>query len=396
MKTLSGMGRLLALITAASATLLQGSLLQGSGAAAQAPTATLHGHVTNPVGAALKTGDVKLTTDKGAEKDRTYKFDFPIDANGDYKGANIPPGDYLVVVMADGKTIDFQQVTLKGAQDAPLDFDMTRAEYLKSMTPEDRAKLEEYKKKNASITADNAKIANINKTLAQARLDEKNGKADDAVKALSDLTQQKPDEPVLWASLGEAQLASADAAAAAAKAAKTSPTDPAILQKYSDSATSYQKAIDLNANAKKPSPENLAASYLNLGQALAKSGKLTEAAAAYESSAKTLPSSAGSAYSNEAAIFFNAGKLDEAGAAADKAIQTDPKRPDPYYIKGQSLIPKATLDPKTNKFVLPPGCLEAYQEYLELAPTGKFAPEVKDLLNNLGQPVKNSFKAGKK
>ena len=232
--------------------------------------------------------------------------------------------------------------------------------------------------------------------MAQARQDEKNGKADDAVKALSDLTQQKADEPVLWASLGEAQLASADAAAAAAKAAKTSTTDPAILQKYTDSAASYQKAIDLNANTKKPSPENLAASYLNMGQALAKSGKLTEAATAYESSAKTLPSSAGSAYSNEAAIFFNAGKLDEAGAAADKAIQVDPKRPDPYYIKGQSLIPKATLDAKTNKFVLPPGCLESYQEYLELAPTGKFAPEVKDLLNNLGQPVKNSFKAGKK
>ena len=269
MKTLSGMGRLLALMTAVSAT-----LLQGSPAAAQAPTATLHGRVTNPVGAALKTGDVKLTTDKGAEKDRTYKFDFPIDANGDYKGANITPGDYLVVVIADGKTIDYQQVTLKGGQDAPLDFDMTRAEYLKSMTPEDRAKLEEYKKKNASITADNMKIANINKTLAQARQDEKNGKAEDAVKALSDLTQQKADEPVLWASLGEAQLASADAAAAAAKAAKTSPTDPAILQKYSDSAASYQKAIDLNANAKKPSPENLAASYLNMGQALAKSGKV--------------------------------------------------------------------------------------------------------------------------
>ncbi len=391
MKRFVGTVRLLALSAAASATLLQGST-----AWAQPPAATVHGHVTNPAGAALKSGDVKLTTDKGAEKDRTYKFDFTVDANGDYKGANVTPGDYLMVVMADGKTIDFQQVTLKAGQDATVDFDMTRAEYMKSMSPEDRAKLEEYKKKNASITADNAKIANINKTLAQARADEKNGKADDAVKALSELTQQKPDEPVLWASLGEAQLASADAAAAAAKAAKTSPTDPAIVQKYSDSAASYQKAIDLNANAKKPSPENLAAAYLNEGQALAKSGKLTEAATAYENSAKTLPSSAGSAYNNEAAIFFNAGKLDEAGAAADKAIQADPKRPDPYYIKGQSLIPKATLDPKTNKFILPPGCLEAYQEYLELAPTGKFAPEVKDLLNNLGQPVKNTFKAGKK
>lgn len=372
------------------------TVLQVGSAGAQAPTATVHGHVTNPIGAPLKSGDVKLTTDKGAEKDRTYKFDFPIDASGDYKGANVTPGDYLIVVIADGKTIDFQQATLKASQDATLNFDMTREEYLKSMTPEDRAKLEEYKKKNASITADNAKIADINKTLAQARQDEKNGKADDAVKALSNLTQQKADEPVLWASLGEAQLASADAAAVAAKAAKTSTTDPAILAKYSDSAASYQKAIDLNASAKKPSPENLAAAYLNMGQALAKSGKVAEAATAYENSAKTLPTSAGSAYNNEAAIFFNAGKLDEAAAAANKAIQVDPKRPDPYYIKGQALIPKATMDPKTNKFVLPAGCLEAYQEYLELAPDGKFAPEVKDLLNNLGQPVKNTFKAGKK
>ena len=57
---------------------------------------------------------------------------------------------------------------------------------------------------------------------------------------------------------------------------------------------------------------------------------------------------------------------------------------------------KATMDPKTNKFVLPPGCLEDYQMYLELDPSGKFAAEIKDLLTNLGQPVKNSFKAGKK
>ena len=54
------------------------------------------------------------------------------------------------------------------------------------------------------------------------------------------------------------------------------------------------------------------------------------------------------------------------------------------------------MDPKTNKFILPPGCLEDYQMYLELAPDGKFAAEVQDLLKNLGQPVKNSFRAGKK
>ncbi len=41
------------------------------------------------------------------------------------------------------------------------------------------------------------------------------------------------------------------------------------------------------------------------------------------------------------------------------------------------------------------GCLEAYQQYLSLAPDGSHAAEVKDLLNNLGQPITSTFKAGK-
>jgi len=246
-------------------------------------------------------------------------------------------------------------------------------------------------------TRRHAKIANINKTLLQAREDEKNGKADDAVKALQGLVAIKADESILWASLGEAQLASGDAAVKAARAAKTPTNDPAIVQTFTDAAASYQKAIDLNASSKKPIPENLAAYYLNLGQALSKSGKLPEAGVAYESAAKTSPTMAASAFYNEAVVFYQASKMPEADAAADKAIAADPKRADAYYIKAQSLIPGATADPKTGKFVLPAGCLEAYQEYLELAPEGPHAAEVKDLLNNLGQPVKNSFKApGKK
>lgn len=378
---------------------LMAAMVATTGAGAQAPTAKLHGHVNNPVGVAVKAGEVKLTTDKtSAEKDRKYPYTFPIDSNGDYKATDITPGDYLAVVQVDKKTIDFQNVSLKGADDKVLDFDMTRAEYIKGMSPEEKAALEEYKKKNAAVSADNAKIANINKTLLQAREDEKNGKPDEAVKALQSLVAQKADEAVLWASLGEAQLASGDMAVKAARAAKTSPTTPEILQTFADAATSYQKAIDLNATSKKPSPENLAAYYLNLGQSFAKSQKLPEAGEAYEKAAATSPTMAGSAYYNEAVVFYQASKNTEAAAAADKAITADPKRADAYYIKGQALIPGATADPKTGKFVLPAGCLEAYQEYLALAPEGSHAAEVKDLLNGLGQPVVNSFKApgGKK
>ena len=364
---------------------------------AQSVTATIHGKVSNAAGIPVTHGDVKLTTDKTLDpKDRKYPLSFPLDATGNYKGDKIGSGDYIVVVFVDGKSLDFQNIVLKAGDDKIVNFDMTREEYMKALTPEERAAIEENKKHNAGVMAENAKIGNINATLLQARADEKSGKTAEAVTALKGLTTVRPDESVIWASLGEAQLADADAAVKAAKIAKTAPNDPAIVQKYSDAAASYQKAIDLNATAKKPSPETVSGSYLNMGQALAKSGKLKEGAEAYEAAVKALPSTAGTAYYNEAATFYNAGKMSEAAAAADKAIAADPKRADSYYVKGQALVPDAKMDAKTNKFILPAGCLEAYQQYLELEPTGPRSAEVKDLLTNLGQPVKNSFKAGKK
>ena len=366
-------------------------------AAAQSPGASLHGHVINPVGIAVKAGDVKLTTDKSSPaKDRTYKFSFPLDANGDFKGATIAPGDYVAVVFVDGKSIDYQEVGLKAGDDKLLNFDMTREEYLKQLTPEERKQIEDLRKRNSEAMAENGKIENINKTLTQARADEKNGKAADAVTSLQGLTTQRPNEEILWGALGEAQLALADDAYKAAKVAKTPTTDPAVVAKYADAVASYQKAIDLDPTAKKPNPDALAVYYQNQGKALIREGKLGDAATAYDKGAKALPAGAGNSYYNESAELFNLGKTEEAGAAAAKAIAADPKRPDPYYIRAQSLVGKATMDPKTNKFVLPPGCLEDYQMYLELDPTGKFAGEVRDLLTNLGQPVKNTFKAGKK
>ncbi len=370
---------------------------------AQAQTATIHGKVNNPAGAPITKGEVKLTTDKTSEaKDRKYPYDFPIDSTGNFKGDKIAPGDYLAVVFvkdapdAPEKSIDFQDVVLKATDDKEVNFDMTRAEYLKNLKPEELAAIEKNKKDNAAVLAENAKIGNINATLIQARTDEKNGKADAAVASLKPLTDARPNESLIWAALGEAQLAAADDDTKAARAAKTDTKAPAIMQKYADAVASYQKAVELDKTAKKPSPEVVGSCYLNIGQGLAKQGKLDDAKAAYDNAVKANPAIAPTAYFNEAATFFNAQKMPEAAAAADKAIAADPKKAEAYYIKASALIPNATMDPKTNKFILPPGCLEAYQEYLELVPTGGKSQEVRDLLTNLGQSQKSSFKAGRK
>ena len=111
---------------------------------------------------------------------------------------------------------------------------------------------------------------------------------------------------------------------------------------------------------------------------------------------RRMPANAAMYYFNEAATLYNAGKLPEAEAAADKAIAADPKKADAYYIKGQALIPQATVDPKTQKIVAPPGCVEAYQTYLELAPDGPHAADVKGILEGIGAQVKSTYKARKK
>ena len=365
---------------------------------AQAAGASLHGQVLNAAGIALNHGDVKLTTDRGADaKDRKYQYTFPIDQTGNYKGTGIAPGNYVAIVFVETKSLDFNEsVELKTGDDKTVNFDMSRAEYIAKMTPDEKKQLEEYKKKNAEVVANNSKIGNLNAQLTQARADMKAGNYDPAVQSMQQATTTKPDEALLWVTLGDAQLGAADTAAKAAKAAGTATPDPAVTAKYNDAITSYKKGLDLNTASKKPNPELGGSGYNQLGVAEAHVGNAKDASDAYDNAAKTMPANAGMYYYNEAAVLYNAGKLPEAGAAADKAIAADPKRAEAFYIKGQALIPQATVDPKTQKIVAPPGCVEAYQEYLELAPDGPHAADVKGILQGIGAPVKSSYRAGKK
>jgi Flp pilus assembly protein TadD len=356
--------------------------------------AKLHGHVVNPAGLPLTGGEVRLTTDKNATNaNRKFDYTFPIDANGNYSGTDIKPGDYLAVVYQENNSVDFLPAKLAAGDDKTLDFDMTRKEYIDKMTPEEKAKLENYKKNAQAAQAANAKIANLNTLLSQARADTAAGKYDSAIKAMTDATTAKPDEPLLWVALGDAQLGEANAAVKAAHDNKT--TDPTVKEKYAAAEASYQKALDLNAKLAKPKPEITAAANNQLGQAYGRDGKSKEAAEAFDAAAKADPPKAGTYYFNEAATLFNSGAMDDAAAAADKAVAADPTKAEAYYIKGQALIQKATVDPKTQKIVAPPDCVAAYQKYLEVAPTGPHAEEVKGILQGIGADVKSSYKAPK-
>ena len=272
------------------------------------------------------------------------------------------------------KPVDrFESVKIDAGANATQDFDLSRPEYVKKLSPEEQKQLADMKAKNAGIQKENAQVKNLNADLATARQDIKDKKFDDAATLMQRDATAKPDAAVLWLELALAQNG---------------------LKKYDDAITSAKKALETNTASKKPSPEIEGAANNTLGEAYAGKNQIPDATAAYDAAAKAQPAQAGMFYSNEAIVLAKSGgNPDAVVAAADKAIAADPSKPVPYYLKGQALIGKATVDPKTSKIVAPPGCEEAYEKYLELDPNGPMSADAKNILAQIGSKQAKSYKA---
>jgi tetratricopeptide (TPR) repeat protein len=145
-------------------------------------------------------------------------------------------------------------------------------------------------------------------------------------------------------------------------------------------------------NAQSRTPEIKGVSWAGLGEIYAHQGKVKDAQEAFDNASAAFPQQAALYRRNETISFFQIGNSDAQLAAAEKAIALDPTRAALYYFKGQALISKATIDPTTQKMVLPPGCAGSYQKYLELEPNGPYSADAKGVLTGAGIPLK----AGKK
>ena len=149
---------------------------------------------------------------------------------------------------------------------------------------------------------------------------------------------------------------------------------------YADSIETFQRTIELAG--KNASPAAIAAMLTTIGNANLKLKKNDAAIAAYTKAA-TLDPNPAVAYFNLCAVMFNMGQpAAKTVAFCDKAIAADPKKADAYFIKGSSLYGEGALD-KSNKFVVPPGAVEALKQYLVLAPGGAHAQDVKVMLDAL-------------
>lgn len=375
----------------------------------------VHGHLTNPTGAPQTGGTVqfmqitRVASGPGLAPQTADRGTFKVGEGGDYNG-EVPAGTYIVIYRSEGMAADKQadrldNVTVAPNADTAVDFDMSRQEYVDKLPPEEKKQLEEIRQKNAAALKANEIIKGLNAdlkqvsqdvhdadaamTTAQQQLGASASKADVAAKAneiktakyteietmMTKDTAAKPDASILWAQLGLAQNG---------------------LKKYDEALVSYKKALDVDSASKKPNPAIQGMANAGMGEAYARQGKVAEANAAYDAAVKANPPEAAFYLRNEAVIFFQQNNQDAQVAAADEAIKLDPNNALLYYLKGQGLVSKATIDPKTQRIVLPQDCMDAYKKYLDLAPNGPYASEVQGILAQAGEKISSSYKAGKK
>jgi tetratricopeptide (TPR) repeat protein len=309
-------------------------------------------------------------------------FKMKTDKNGQYSGVGLPVGEYQVEVFdPSGEPIFKQKVGLtineRGTPQVQ-DFEVGASGGATKLTKEQEEK----------IKAENAKITNINSliSLAQTALQTQNW-----AEAEISLTQLVGMEPWRWEffqALGNAQ---------------------SNLQKYEEAAATFDKGIQAaqaviagtapkSPGAGAPDPVK---AKTGIGQMLASQGnvylklkKNDEAVAAFTKAAEMDPNP-GLAYFNLCATQYNTGNMDAAEAACTKAIAADPNKADAYFIKGSAMFGKGKMD-ANNKWTVPDGTAQALNKYLELAPTGAHANDVKQMLEAVGAKIETTYKSRKK
>ena len=325
--------------------------------------------------------------------DNGQKYQLKTNKKGEYFSLGLTPGKYLVTLFktADDMKDNKEMYHVRGFQvsldENNLDIDLKKEAESQAkgegLSAEQVKALQEQQAKAAKETNT---VKSLNEKLNIAKTAADGGDYDTAISTLNEATQVDATRDLIWFKLGDYYRLSAP-----------KQTDPAEKQKRLDSAVAaYQKAVDLKkgtVNDKDPNAaKNLAAYYNNLADAYYKDKKVDDAVKTYELAAQADPSAVAQAYFNIGAVLTNSGRPDDANAAFDKCLAADPTRAEAYYQKGINLLGKATL--QGDKTIAPPGTAEAFQKYLELAPTGPNADSAKQLLASIGATVETSF--GKK
>ena len=316
---------------------------------------------------------VKIKSEQGVTQESKTgpdgKFSFTGLKNGKYTFSVQPPQmsssfDVPVEVKGDSTppiNLNFKEILEKQNPEAAAKYHQQQAEQKKfagmkeqfakgvALLDQERAATVDLKKATADQKdAAKAKVADLS-TQAVAAFQE----------GLKNAPEKDPNIHLFWARMGEAYDLAGN-------------TDDAI--------NAYQQAITAK-------PDN-ASYYNNLGNLLARSGKLDDAKAAYAKSAQLDPTNAALAWRNFGISLYQAGRMVDGIEPLQKSSELDPKNAQTWYLLGACMV----ADPSIYKTVGDkievhprPGTVEAYQKAIELDPNGPWGTQAKQGLEQLQQ-----------
>lgn len=318
-----------------------------------------------------------------AVSDQGTKSDAKTDAEGKYTIRNLRTGVYKVTITIfpppNDKQPPVQMGQLKVASGEEAKADMNFKDIMAKQGAEatEKAKKQDEEKQKfegmkTHYTAGAAFLEQERKAkedLSKATPDQRDA-AKQNLKDLSDkaagefqaaqkaAAEKDPNQHLLWAKLGEAYD---------------------IAGRNEEAAQAYQQAV-----AAKPDDPGY---YNNLGNVLARAGKIDEARAAYTKSAELDPTKAATAWRNFGISLYNANRGGDAVEPLQKSAELDPKNAQTWYLLGACLVYKMTVKKVGDKDVpeFAPGTIEAYQKAVELDPNGPFGQQAKEGLAQLQQ-----------
>jgi len=352
-------------------------------AAGLAQVSSLEGDVKGLDGAPLKGALIKID-----RLDIKGHYQVKTDKKGHYFYGGLPLANYKITLEVDGKDVDYvNNVRTKLGDPTANNFDMQATaqkqhalsqaaetgnlskDQSRGMTADEKAAFEKATKERAELKA-KGKALNDAFNAGKEALNAK--QFDVAATQFAKAGEMAPDQPAIWANLGDAEVAQAKT--------KTGAEHDEDLNKGMEA---YQKALALSPND--------AGVHNNYALALALAKKFDEAQAELGKAAELEPANAGKYYFNLGALLVNNGQAEPAGAAFKKAIDADPKYADAQYQYGIYLIGKAKLG-TDGKYDPVPGTREAFQAYLDLKPDGPNAEAAKGMLASLSGSVDTSYK----
>lgn len=316
----------------------------------QAQVGVIRGEVVDEQGNPIEDVTIRI---EGMDVARKYKVDTGKD--GKYLHAGVAlQGVYRVIAEKKGFQSDYVEgvrpaFSTSDEERGVVNFRLKAGEARKlafEMTDEER---EELKRRQEEARKQAERMAAIREQFNMGVEQYNAGMFEEAAKSFAAALEKDPQQPAVWANLGNAYIK---------------------LNQYDKALEAYDKAIEL-------SPQD-PAFYQNRGSIHAALGNSEQAKADYEKSATISaadnPKAAAANFYNLGVTYINTGKNLEAAEALQKAIEYDPRHAEAHYQLGITLLGLNRIEDS----------LKHLKEYVKLAPQGPNAEVAAALIEQLG------------